>query len=259
MGGTGDADLDLVAVLGGLAVRDDGGADADARAVERALAGDADAFADLYRVHVLAVRSVVHRHLSDRAIASDIVQETFTRALDRLHSLREPRLFRPWLLSIARHMAIDHRRSRRVLIDIDSVPTIQSPGPGPDELAHLAELTSLVRGCISELSRRDAAAVTMVTDLGFGPAEVGAALGVTPNNAKVIVHRARRRLADVLSMQLLARRTAASSCPIFTTLYDAHDLTAAARHVRSCRDCGASARQEVELYSQRRIDRAVCG
>ena len=56
------------------------------------------------------------------------------------------------------------------------------------------------------LSPRDAAAVTMVTQLGFAPGQVAAALGVTPGAAKVIVHRARRRLRNALALQLMVQQ-----------------------------------------------------
>ena len=53
--------------------------------------------------------------------------------------------------------------------------------------------------------QRDAAAVTMVTQLGFTPAQVADALGVTQGAAKVIVHRARRRLRNALALQLMVK------------------------------------------------------
>lgn len=210
-----------------------------------------DAFAELYRVHASAVRSVVLQNVADRESASDIVQEAFARALDRLGSLRDGNLFRPWLMSIARHAAIDQLRTRAhgTPADIDSVSPPEATGPGPDELAQLAELSKLVRGCISGLSARDATAVALVTDLGFSPAEVGAALGVTAGAAKVVVHRARRRLAEALSTELLVRRTSKPSCNGFDDAYDHGDMVAAARHVRACAVCVGHAQDELQLYA----------
>ena len=42
--------------------------------------------------------------------AQDVVQDVFLKALERLATLRDPDLFGPWLMSIARHAGVDHRR-----------------------------------------------------------------------------------------------------------------------------------------------------
>src|SRR3954471_7984221 len=82
----------------------------DAELVARIREGDADAFSELYRLHSHAVGTAVRDNVHDADGVADVVQETFTRALARLDSLRQPDRFRPWLLSIARHAAVDHRR-----------------------------------------------------------------------------------------------------------------------------------------------------
>ena len=49
---------------------------------------------------------------------------------------------------------------------------------------------------MEKLSVRDATAITLASEFGFGPSEIAEALGVSPNTAKVVLHRARRRLRD---------------------------------------------------------------
>jgi DNA-directed RNA polymerase specialized sigma24 family protein len=56
---------------------------------------------------------------------------------------------------------------------------------------------------MAQLSARDAAAISMVVHLGFGPNEVAAALDISYGNAKVVLHRARQRLRDALVRQEL--------------------------------------------------------
>jgi RNA polymerase sigma-70 factor, ECF subfamily len=45
--------------------------------------------------------------------AEDITQETFLKAINNLSSLRDPERAKYWILSIARHTAIDHLRKRK--------------------------------------------------------------------------------------------------------------------------------------------------
>jgi RNA polymerase sigma factor (sigma-70 family) len=219
--------------------------------VARAMLGDATAFAALYRANVAGVSRVVHGGISNPEAAADVVQEVFVKALERLSSLREPDRFRPWLLSIARNAVVDrHRTAGRAptcSLDAESAVELVDAGPSAEELAELSDLAGLVAGCVAGLSHRDATAVSMVTHLGLGPAEVAVALGVSRDTAKVIVHRARRRLRDALALELMVRRQGPGGCPDFDAL-GVHDLVAAARHVKSCPACAVLVEAEVGMY-----------
>ncbi|MEY2567763.1 MAG: hypothetical protein QOE35_2292 [Actinomycetota bacterium] len=224
----------------------------DGELVGRVRRGDPGAFAELYRTHVTAVRTVVADRVHGAEAVADVVQEVFARALERLATLRESDHFRPWLLAIARHAAIDSLRIQartRCMPDDDSCDRAAAED-GPDALAELAELSQLVNGLVAGLSRRDATALTLVTNFGFSPAEVADALGVSPGAAKVIVHRARRRLHDALTLELMVRRRGAG-CATFAAFYDTGAMREAARHVRVCSACAASVSGDVELFGAR--------
>jgi RNA polymerase sigma-70 factor (ECF subfamily) len=224
------------------------GAD-DAKLVELVRAGHPSAFAALYRAHAPAVYRVARERVPIAEAATDVVQEAFARALANLDKLREPERFRPWILSIARHAAIDDRRSRSRVTPLgdDSAGALPSDDRGPDELAELAELAELLDVCVGDLSPRDATAVYLVTHLGLSPAEVGAALGIGPGAAKVVVHRARRRLRDALALRLMVRHRAAP-CVRFSELHDRGQVVQAARHLRQCPICEQAVSTEVQLY-----------
>ncbi len=162
-----------------------------------ARAGERDAFGRLYGELHPVVRQVVRDNVHTGADIDDVVQEVFVRALRRLGSLREPARFRPWLLSIARRAAIDHRRVRvagRVVPDAEVGVGEAAPVAGPDDAVAVRAELARVQRAVATLSPRDALALDLVGHLGFGPAEVGAVLGITPGAAKVVVHRARQRL-----------------------------------------------------------------
>ena len=225
-----------------------GGVD-DRALVGAVLAGDMDAFAALYRAHARPVAAAIRDNVRDAETVADLVQDVFVKALERLATLRDPDLFGPWLMSIARHAGVDQRRARArgpVIVDHEVEPA--SASPGPDTVAELEELAELVRTCVAGLPPRDATALTLVTQLGFGPADIAQSLGVSPGTAKVILHRARHRLRDALALELLVRRRA-GGCRAFDALYDAGDVVGAARHLRSCEPCAALAASEVSLYA----------
>ena len=55
-------------------------------------------------------------HIHDRILAQDIVQETFTRYMERYGSLEEKNAI-PYLYVIARNLCIDHYRRKNVLAE----------------------------------------------------------------------------------------------------------------------------------------------
>ena len=202
--------------------------------------GDLAAYGTLYSLHVGAVQTVVRSHIHDRAHAEDVVQDVFARALESLDRLDDAARFRAWLLSIARHTAIDARRRLArspVVATGDDAPDAPG-GVEPEHLAELAEMAELVWGAVAGLSQRDATAMALVS-LGFGIADVAAAFGVNHNAAKVAVHRARERARAALLQEVLVRRHA-PSCDAVD--FDTADVVAVARHLRTCSACRDAAR-----------------
>jgi RNA polymerase sigma-70 factor (ECF subfamily) len=162
-----------------------------------ARAGDSDAFGRLYTSCAPAVRRVVLDNVHTSHDADDVVQDVFTRAFSRLPTLREPERFLPWLYSIARRAAIDHRRVRvagRQTPEADPAGALASRDLGPDDMLLLREELRALSYATEQLSTRDATALAMVGHLGFSPSEIGDALGTSQGAAKVLVHRARQRL-----------------------------------------------------------------
>jgi RNA polymerase sigma-70 factor (ECF subfamily) len=221
--------------------------------VERVRAGDAAAFGLLYREYLGLVTFVVREHLQERQAVDDVVQEVFTRALERIGALREPDRFRHWLTRIARSVAIDHRRRAeriRTRTDAGTDPAdedvVVDARPTPDEVAELQELAQLVRGCIRSLRPRDATIVSMVAYLGFTPTEVGMAFGMTPTAAKVALHRSRSRLRTAILAEVLARRRVGGCPDLDISALIAGDV-AALRHLSDCERCRGQAERQLRF------------
>lgn len=216
----------------------------DADLVARLRAGDAEAFAELYRMHAGAVAAAVSDRIRDPNVRADAVQEAFARAFERLDTLRDPAAFRPWLLAIARRTAVDHVRAsaRDAELDDGAAGALPDHEPGPQQWAELEELASLVRGSFARLSQRDATALTLATRFGLSIADLAGALGISPGAAKVALHRARQRLRQGLRLQLVLQRRA-GACSELRRLHEAGRLHEAARHLDRCETCGRAAEE----------------
>lgn len=85
----------------------------DGSLVKRCRAGDHEAWiaiVDRYSRYVYAIAVRAFR-LSD-ADAEDVFQEVFTRAYERLDTLRDDGALKPWIGQMTRNLCIDHIRSR---------------------------------------------------------------------------------------------------------------------------------------------------
>jgi RNA polymerase sigma-70 factor (ECF subfamily) len=81
--------------------------------VERAKAGDRQAFSQLVRMHQGVVRAYVSAHVRATEAADDLAQEVFLRGFRRLgvFQLPDSGTMRPWLLGIARRLVLEHLRA----------------------------------------------------------------------------------------------------------------------------------------------------
>lgn len=79
----------------------------DAQLVQETLAGNKEAFAVLIRRYERSVRAAAISIVKSSHTADDIAQDAFVRAWQQLPALRNPKVFGPWLMKIARRCAFD--------------------------------------------------------------------------------------------------------------------------------------------------------
>jgi RNA polymerase sigma-70 factor (ECF subfamily) len=106
----------------------------DARLVGRIAAGDEAAFVTAYDRHSSYLFGSLVRFLGDRDVAAEVVQDAFVTLWRRASQFdASAGSLLTWLLSIARHRAIDRLRAegRRPLRDAASLDTLVSDGPAP--------------------------------------------------------------------------------------------------------------------------------
>ena len=164
--------------------------------VEAAQAGDREAFAVLYG----QMAAVVHGLLLSRVQTfdvSDLQQEVFVQALQRLPSLRDPAAFWGWLCTIARNVATDHLRRRR--------PEPAAPPRTPYALApHVADARRVLEAIRSlPEAYREPLVLRLVEGLS-GP-EIAEKTGLTPASVRVNLSRGMKRLRETLGVTTDAR------------------------------------------------------
>ena len=169
--------------------------------VERAQGGDEGAFSELVRIHEHDVFTLAFRLLGNYELAADAAQETFIRAWRALPRFRGESALSTWLhrITVNTSWTLGKRAQRHrtatlgedMLLDPDE-------GPTPEVSAERAELGVRLRRAVAELPDPQRAVVVLKDIYGWSHAEVAKALDISVTAAKVWLHRARRRLREVL-------------------------------------------------------------
>jgi RNA polymerase sigma factor (sigma-70 family) len=165
-------------------------------------------------LHAGAVGAVVAAVLAvgrDHADVEDGVSETMRRAVEGAMRLRPEEPVRPWLLGIARHVALDARRARsrtlrrevRTVEGDDERPLdrIASPRPDPFELLAQAERDASVRKALEALSDSSRQALSLYHLEGLRYEEIGERLGVPMGTVATWIARGRKALLGELERQ----------------------------------------------------------
>ncbi len=167
--------------------------------LQRALAGDEEAFAQVVEVYQTPVYNLCYRMLGDSGEAEDAAQETFWRAFQAINRYDRERPFGTWLLSIAAHYCIDQQRKRRLqTYELDEVAeeTLPDPMPDPERTANQNEQDRLLRKLLESMSSQDRAVIILRYWYDFSEEEIGQSLSLTISAVKSRLHRARLLLAQ---------------------------------------------------------------
>jgi RNA polymerase sigma-70 factor (ECF subfamily) len=126
--------------------------------------------------------------------AEDIASETFVRVWTSRDEIRAASV-KAYLFTIARHLHADGRRRQARHVELPEL--LRDPAPGPEARAEGRQELDAVLRALQELPEVDRAALLMRAQDAIPYEEIAAALGLSLAAAKVKVHRARLRLAEL--------------------------------------------------------------
>ena len=185
----------------------------DASLVERTRKGDMRAFGLLVAKYQDRIYNMVLRMCSQHAIAEELTQEAFLKALQRLGQFRGQSKFYTWLFRIAANLAISHRRrAGRVRFQSLTGPEEFEGSQadrltasvaarrqiGPQAAAISAENRRRIAQALEELDEEFRLVVILrdIEDMDY--AEIAEVTGLPSGTVKSRIHRARCALKDKL-------------------------------------------------------------
>ena len=177
-----------------------------AELVAQAKRGDHEAFDSLARLTGDRCMAIAFRILRDYDLADDAVQSALLTAWREIRTLRDPRLFEPWLHRILTNACYSEARRRtRWSEGIRLMPV--EPVHGPDEYQAVDNRDQFERA-FRRLTVEQRAVLVFHHYLGLPLPEVAARIGIPVGTVKSRMHHAKRALRAILEAD--ARASTAS-------------------------------------------------
>jgi len=229
----------------------------DAELVAGVLAGNRDDFAAVYDRYGDRLHDFAHSMLRQREEAEDAVADSFVTMAERLAQLRDPDRLRPWLYAIVRSECLRRLKARtRIAHGGDEQLVDMADGAAsPESEVELNALRTLVWDASAGLAERDRSLLDLHLRHGLEGAELGEAMGVSANNAYVMLSRVRTQVERSLGALLIAR-LGRDDCEELDTVLADWDGTFSplirkrvARHVDDCDVCSERKRVMVSPVS----------
>lgn len=171
----------------------------DSELWDRAAAGDAAAFGELYDRHANAIYNHCFRGTASWSLAEDLTSAVFLQAWRHRSDVRlvgDSAL--PWLLGVATNLARNQQRAlRRYQAALRRLPPPSSEDDFADDLAARVDDERAMRRIlvlVNRLPRRDRVVLALCVWDGLSYAEAAAALGIPVGTVRSRLSRARRRL-----------------------------------------------------------------
>lgn len=174
--------------------------------------GDANAFAELVGRYQRPLYNFILRSVRRRDRADELLQDVFTKVVQRSQDFKGNSKFSTWLYTIARNLCIDHSRKmvfrRHQSLDAPSRPgseegpTLldrQAAGDSTDRAAIAEDLKIRIADAVEELPEEQKEVFLMRHVQGLPFKEIAEVVGVPENTVKSRMRYALERLQRALS------------------------------------------------------------
>jgi RNA polymerase sigma-70 factor (ECF subfamily) len=180
--------------------------ESDDSLVQRAQAGDREAFRVLVERHSRSVFRLAFRLTGNEHDADEVVQESFIRAHKRLGRFESRSTFSTWLYRIAANCAVDLLRARKTHESLDaeregSTALVMEPTttvPDQERQVMGSQIQARVRAALARLTERERLAFVLRHVEGLSIEEIAQQMNLRTNATKHSIFRAVRKMRVAL-------------------------------------------------------------
>ncbi len=169
------------------------------RRLKRGDIGGLEYFVARYQVKATRAAFLI---VQDKAVAEDVVQETFIRIFQKSGQFDEERAFEPYFMRSVINAALNACRNDRRFVSIEAsmevVEDLISEATSVESSVEYAELKNEVREALKQLRPRERAAIVQRYYLEMSEKEMALTLDAAPGTVKWLLNTARNRLRDLL-------------------------------------------------------------
>jgi RNA polymerase sigma-70 factor (ECF subfamily) len=185
--------------------------------VEALRAGDERVFEQLVRMYQSTLLRVAQMYVSSRAVAEEVVQETWLAVLNGIDGFEGRSSLKTWIFRILANRAKTRAQREGRTIPFSALSDSE-PAVGPDRFdrGHWAafpadwpearllgdETMHVIDGAIESLPATQRAVITLRDVQGWSAEEVRNALELSETNQRVLLHRARSKVRGALEEYL---------------------------------------------------------
>jgi RNA polymerase sigma-70 factor (ECF subfamily) len=156
------------------------------------------AFAELWRRHNSSILATCRRIVRNQAWAEEIGQETFLRAITRIHQFKSGN-FGGWLQTIAHNLCINHlqKASTRHERTGDEVTLVKEPARDTGWAKAGSELTEQILECLAALGDEQRLVLKFLYLHDYSYEEVSRKTGFKPDAVRSHAQNGRRMFAKI--------------------------------------------------------------
>lgn len=172
---------------------------------EAGVPAESNAVAEQYRA---SIHRYVLRLVRDPALADDLTQETFLRVHQHMEELKDPAALEGWIYRIATNVSYDrlrrreHREPALPLLGPDrgeGAVVVEDGALRPDQLLEQQEMSDCVLDFLAGLPATHRQVMLLHDLQGYTDPEIAQMLGLSLENVKIRLHRARAGLRAALA------------------------------------------------------------
>ena len=158
-----------------------------------------ETFAELYEQYLPRVFRYISCRVSNTQLAQDLTSEAFLKALKGFNNYHADKAsFPTWLLSIARHIVIDHywASGKEQAIPLEEATEMLSESISPEEEAVKKEELQRLRVCLTGLPQPEQEIISLKFGAELTNRQIAGMLSLSESNVGTIIYRAVRKLRD---------------------------------------------------------------
>ena len=163
----------------------------DEALIEKAAAGDEEAFSELYHAYRDWVYRLAWRFLKDEGLAQDVVQETFVYLIKKLPELQLTARMTTFLYPVVKNLCLNLLRARRPH-DPGEQLLLEIPAPKPSSPSGLDDLRTVL--AVLPVEQAEVLTMRFIDDMQL--AEIAQALDIPLGTVKSRLHHALRALRE---------------------------------------------------------------